>query len=317
PDDPDALVELCKREIKDNHVNVAIGLLNEGIKKFPDNPKVLYLVGDFLVKEKQARMAKEVLERAYHMDRQHKIIGLPTSLARLYLDLNLTRSVLLATVDLEKLPNYDRALRVRGVAYRRMHSYRQAAADLSRVFANDPTVVPLDVDLADSYFWLGEYKKALEPTLFMVALTCVPDIENPMAIEKLTRLLRKIPEKEIAPALEQAIKPIKDRRKLDVFYYQVGIALDKVNMTDLANQYYREAIEGDPELVGPYYRLGVNQEVFEKDYEAALSNYTKAHNLRPWDNEIGLAQIRLHDRMTNQASDISLKLKRFFNELGK
>jgi len=310
PDNPDALVELCKKEISEGRPNTAIGLLNEGIRKFPKNPKILFMVGEFLTEQKEPGFAKDVLERAMAMDRDHTLIGLPTSLARINLDLNLMRAVLLASMDLKKLPGYDRALRVRGVAYKRLGRHRDAVNDLSKVFAHDPNVLPLDDALSESYYWLGEYKNALDPALYIVALTAAPDIDNPIATGRIARIMKKLPPKELESILDDNVKMIQTRLEtLDVFYYQVGTALDKINRPDLAMEYYRKAIAANPELVGAYYRLGVDLELYKKDLDGALEYYTRAHNLRPWDNEIGLAQMRLNDRIHNRDSDIASKWK--------
>ena len=283
PNNPDDLVTLCKEQIKLGHVESAMALADSGLKKFPNNPEILFIIGDYLIKLKRPVEAKRVLEQAYKLD--PTIFGLPTSLAQLYLSRDYTRAVNYASIDLEKRPTYFRGLRVRGVAYTKLRKYSKAVTDLEPVFKTDPTISLIAQSLSLSYWWLGDYEKALKPAVFLLAFSSQPDIDNKYPVNWMVRVLRELPKEDAQKLIELYSKQISKKYNIPAYYYFLGNVFDKLNWRDLAIESYRKTIE-------------------------------KAHNLRPWDNEINLAYLRLQERLHNKNRDLSLTIKKWLSTLG-
>lgn len=313
PDNPEALVELCKEEIRQGHINPAMALLDYGARKFPKHPEILFLIGEYLIKQKQPGKARSVLEQAFKLDKT--IFGLPTAIAQVYLDHDPYRSVRYASLDLKVRPDYDRALRIRGTAYVRLNMFEKAAKDLLPVFEKDRTLTGIAAMLSRSYYWLGDYEKALRPAVYYLAFTSVPDIKNKAPTDWLVKVLRKVPRKKAFELVQKHMDEISSRFEVSAAYYFLGIAMDRVHYRDEAITFYRESIKGDPKQALPHYRLGLDLELYKRDYQAALEEMTSAHNLRPWDNEINLAYLRLQDRVYNRHRDISAALKEWFSGL--
>jgi len=306
-DNPKALVELCKEWIRLGHAPAAIAMLNEGLHKFPNDPEMLYLVGDFLLQQKQRVNAQIVLKKA--MDLDPNIPGLPTAYAAALMEVNPSSAVGLASMDLQKNPRDDRALRVRGFSYRMLGEYEKAAKDLQICFDRLPVLMGVAEALAECYYWMGDYAKAVRPAVFVTAFTCFPDVEQSGNISKLLRVLRKLPKDKVVPLVSEVENEIAKHYTKPEFNYTLGKAYDDLEMHSAAMAEYKKAIAIDPKYVKPYYRLGIDQELFIRDYDAALQNYKMAHSLRPWDQEIDLAYMRLDDRLSNKKGDLAWKWK--------
>ena len=309
PENPEALVALCQKEIKNGHVDGAKMLLEQGLRKFPNNASILVLVGDYFIKQKQPIEARQLLERAFYLDKS--IFGLPTSLAQLYLNRDLTKAVRYASLDLEVRPDYLRALRVRGIAYVGLKLYDRARVDLEKVFNHDPAETTTAQALSESYYWLGDYDRALKPALFLLAFSAKPDVSNASNTSWLIKVLKHFPRKEAIRLVDMYNSQIDKRFNLPAYHFCLGLAYDKLGYYDEAIKNYRIAIEKNPEFVQAHYRLGVDLELYKKDYREALDCFTRAHNLRPWDNEINLAFLRIQDRLVNRNRDVSTDFKRW------
>lgn len=311
--DQQALVNLCKTEIKAGRIQPAIALLNEGLKKFPNNAEMLYLVGDYLFHQKSVGDARMVLERAYATD--PNIAGLPTAYANAIIETNPMRAVQLATKELEKRPDFERALYVRGFAYRAMGRQKEAAKDLQTVFDKQPMLPNVSETLANCYYWLGEYEKALKPAVFLSLATSTED-DKSGSLPTLVRVMRKVPRAQL-PALMTKIDAELIYKQLarPEFYYVLGKAYDQVDMPNAAMRAYKRAINLNPELARAYYRMGIDQEIYLRDYNAALESYQRAYNLRPWDEEVTVAHMRLQDRLHNRNADIAWKWKDWLNKV--
>ncbi|MCW5823550.1 MAG: tetratricopeptide repeat protein [Cyanobacteria bacterium TGS_CYA1] len=310
PQNPDALVALVKKEIKQGHIPSAIQMLRSGLDKFPNNPEMLLIVGDYLIQNKQMDEARTVLETAFKV--KADIFGLPTSLGQIYLNGHQTRAVKLASMDLAKDPKFDRALRVRGVAYMMLGDYQKAIIDLKPVFDNAPNVPGIAEGLFDSYMSVKNYKEALRPGIFMLAFTALPDVSNARLQDKLVHLLDKLPFDYVQTQSAQIEKEIDERSPIAAFHLQLGQVFDKAGHHQMAMSQYQRAIELDPKYVQAYYQLGLDYESKTNDWRKALGCYQTAHFLRSWDAKIYLSYLRLLDRMHNKNNDLAQKTKSLF-----
>jgi Putative Zn-dependent protease, contains TPR repeats len=309
----DAVVALCKGEISAGRTDVAMGILNAGLKRFPQNAEMLYMVGDFLFDHDRYAEAAQVLDQAFRLDQNVK--GLPTALGRIYLRGNPARAAALAAMDLAKDPAYEPAIRLRGIAYKDSGKYEKAVADLQPAFDRAKDVVPISDALADCYTWLGRYKEALRPSIYMVAFSAPYDIENVPAVDKLARVMSRVPKSYIEEVIATESPEIDRKAHKAEFHYNLGRALDQVGMYQAAMNEYKQAVKMRPEYVRAYYRLGRDQEMFEKNYPEALESYAKAHNLRSWDGEIDLAYNRLSERLANRNKDLSWQIKDWLSKI--
>lgn len=313
-DNPRALVELCKSQIRLGRVEAAIFVLNQGLEKFPNDPEMLYLVGDFLLKEKRIREAIAILKRAYEIN--PKIPHLPTAYGAAVMDTNPQMAAKLATEDLARYPKDERASRVRGFSYRRMGEYEKGARDLKIVFDLLPVMPNTSDALSDCYFYTGKYEKAVRPSVFLVAFTSFPDVEQSGNISKLVRVLRKLPEHTASRLVSKAEEEIDSRYKNKAdYHYSLGKAYDQADLPNAAMEEYKKAIVMDSKYVRAYYRLGLDQELILRDYKTALANYDMAYKLRPWDKEVALAYDRLQDRLSNRKGDVAWKWKDWLSKM--
>lgn len=308
----EALVKLCKQQIKVGRVPAAMALMNEGAKKFPNNAEMLYLIGDYLLQEKRGDDARTVLSKAVEIN--PNIFGLPTSLGAALLEINPMRSSKLASMDLEKQPNYERGHHVRGLAYKYMGVYDKAAKDLQIIFDRLPIFVPVADALTDCYYMLGDYDKALKPAVFLVAFTSFPEVEHSGNVPKLVRVMKKMDREKIVPAVAVFEKQISDKYVKPEFNYCLGKAYDEIDMPYAAMDQYKRCLQKSPKYVKALFRLAVDQETVMRDYKEALSNYQAAYTMRPWDHEIALAYMRLQDRLQNQKGDLAWKWKDWINK---
>lgn len=312
-DNADAFVKLVKQEIKAKRVAAAIGILNEGLKKFPNNAEILLMVGDYLYDQRNFDAGHEMFEKAYLINPH--LFGLPTALAQSVMDNNPRRAILLASNDLKVQPNYFRARFVRGMSYKALGQYKEAVGDLEFVFNHQPNFPMGSEALSQCYYWLGDYDKALRPAMFLSACMVAKDADHLGNLGNLMRILIKIPRNQVIDkvgkvdielALRQYIRP--------EFCYFMGKAFDGLDMPNAAMQQYERSIAMEPENPRAYYRLALDQEIYLRDYEAALRNYQTAYNQRPWESEYTVAYMRIQDRLHNRNEDIAWRFKDWLNK---
>jgi len=310
---PELLVTLVKTEIKAGRIQPAMAILNEGVKKFPNNAEMLYLIGDYLYHQKNVGDARTVLERAYQIDPE--IPGLATSLGNALLEVNPMRAAQLASKELEKRPGYEVARYVRGFAYKKMGRYREAAHDLQIVFEKQPLLPPVLESLSYCYYWLGDYDKALKPAAFLSAATAFNNVEVSGTLPNLVKIMVKVKRDTLVEKMAKIDAELIMRGYVrPEFYYVLGKAYDQLDMPNAAMMQYKRCIALEPGNARAYFRLGLNQELYSRDYKAAMESYQQAYNLRPWDQEITVAYLRLQDRLHNRNSDIAWKWKDWLNK---
>ncbi len=310
---PDALVALCKEEAKAGRADVAAALLNEGLKKFPDHPEMLYVIGTYFLHKNELGHATIMLQRAYELNPD--VPGLPTALGQCMVGSYPQKAVLLASEDLARKPNDLEALKVRGLGYNKLGNNKQAVKDLQPVFEKEPSSTVISYTLADGYIWLGDYEKALRPSIWLVASTALPTVEKSGQSDLFIRAVPHVSEQKIRQEIAAVSKSMMFLKPQ--FHQSLGRALDKCNKNALAMEEYREAIRLDPQFVDAHFRLGQDLEMHQHNYKAALAEYVTAHNLRPWDENISLAYTRLQDRLSNKNTDTAWKLKNCFSSMFK
>ncbi|MDZ4832168.1 MAG: tetratricopeptide repeat protein [Candidatus Melainabacteria bacterium] len=312
-DNPDALVELCKEEIKSNRIAPAIAILNEGIQKFPNNAEMLYLVGDYLYQQRSFEDGQRLFERAYQIN--PNLFGLSSAFGQSILDTNPLRAANLASHDLKSQPSYFRALFVRGMAFKALGRYKEASVDLQKVFDRQPMLPVVSESLAQCYYWLGDYDKALKPAMVFSCCTVSGEAENSGNLPGLMRILVKLPRDQVVDKVAKVDIELALRRFLrPEFCYLMGKAFDALDMPHAAIQQYDRSIAMEPNNARSYFRKALNQELYLRDYDSALKNYQTAYNQRPWDSNFTVAYMRLQDRMHNRNEDIAWRFKDWINK---
>lgn len=313
-DNADALIRLVKQEIQAGRVETGIGILNQGLKKFPNNAEILLLVGDYLYNQRNFEVGRSLFEKAYNID--PNVFGLGAALGQSVLATNPRRAAALATRDLEKRPTYFQALFVRGMAYKGLGQYQKASVDLEKCFSAQPIFPPVSDSLSQCYYWLGEYEKALRPAMYLTAATVSKDNETVGHLSNLLRILVKLPRDKVVASVNKIDVELARKGVIrPEFPYLLGKAFDGLNMPNAAIQQYQRSIAMLPDNnARAYYRLALDQELFLRDYESALKNYQTAYNQRPWDSDFTVAYMRIQDRLHNRNEDIAWRFKDWLNK---
>ncbi len=311
---PEELVALCKRQISMGRVGPAIAILDQGMVKFPNNAEMMYIIGKYLMTVKKQNEARALLDRAYQID--PKIPGLATALSQVSFAFSPGHSRFLADEELKRAPQNEEAHYMRGLANMKIGNFPQAKEDLEFVFAKSPGHPVITESLAEVYYWLGEYDKAVAPAMFLTAMTSHSDVERAGSVSQLVEVFRKV-DRDKLPSIVAAVQKEIEAKKFSnaAFYYNIGKAFDQVDMPNSAMAEYRKAIAVDPNNARAYYRLGLDHVLHLRDYALALESYRTANNLRPGDHELTVAYMRLEDRFSNRKGDVAWKLKDWLHNI--
>ncbi len=308
------LVALCKRQISMGRVGPAIAILDQGMVKYPNNAEMMFIIGKYLVTMKKLNEARALLDKAYQLD--PKIPGLATALAQMSFAFSPAHSRFLADEELQRAPKSEEAHYVRGISNMKIGNFQEAKDDLEFVFEKSPAHPVVTESLAEVYYWLGQYEKAVAPAMYLTAITSHADVERAGSVSQLVSIFRKV-NRDRLPAVVAATQKDIEAKKLatSAFYYSVGKAFDQVDMPHSAMAEYTKAIAADSNNARAYYRLGLDQELHLRDYTGALESYKAANNLRPGDHELTVAYLRLEDRYSNRNGDIAWRFKNWLHSI--
>ncbi len=302
PNDPKAIVELVKARFKRGQIDAAWALLREAQRKFNNDPEILYWVGNYMYKSKEIERAESMFVVA--LGSKKKVFGLHTALAAIRVRTRPGEALRFAEIDLAENPNYDLALRVKGFALMQLRQYERAAVPLKAVYEHDFKNEELSRNYAECLYWLGDYKTALDPALQNLCSTASPYVNNVESKLLLFKIMKRVPNDAIAPAVAKVVERNDRKGRHSAFYFALGDVLDGLNKQTLAIQQYRRGLKIDPEFARGYFRLGKDQLQIGHD-EEALASYRHAYMLRPSDPEIGSAYRRLQDRLSIRDEDFA------------
>jgi len=308
PDDPHALVELVKAEIKSGRPQIAMKLLVAAGKRFPNNDEVTFWYANYLATTNRTNEASAL----YNLALKHnaKILGLASALGQLRLeDRRFGDAVQLANQDLALDKNFPLAYRIKGFALAYMSRWSEAQEPLRIAYKEQPFKGGVAFMYAKACSWSGDYHNALEPALVDLALTSSLDSNNIDQKLALVRILRKLPH-DFASAKIAIVSTNLDKSLHNpAFHFALGDVLDHADMHEIAIEQYHKGLQIAPDYARAIFRLGKDMELHKQQYKEALFCYTRAHELAPQDTEINAYYQRLQQRLENRNEDIAWKLK--------
>lgn len=315
PNSPTAVVELIKMQIRSGKVQSAMALLESATRKFPNDPDIMFWVGNYLFTQKRWNEA----ENAYLMalDKNKKILGLSSALGEIRLAQgHYGRAFVLAEDDLAIKKDFPLAHRVRGIALANTGRYQRAVPSLKVAFKYNPLADNVALLYAKSCIWSGLFSEALEPALLNLALNSSLETAALPEKELVITTVRKLPDKEVSEVTARVTKRL-GMHNSAAFHFALGDAFDTAGRWQLATEQFRQGLVLDPSFGRGWYRLGKELELHTKNYDEALSYYQKASALEPSDAQISYHVNRLHDRLSSRPGDWAWKLKDLIRKPGQ
>jgi tetratricopeptide (TPR) repeat protein len=308
PDDPHALVELVKAEIKSGHPQVAMKMLDAAGKRFPNDAEVMFWYANYLATTKRTKEASAL----YNIALKHnaKILGLASALGQLRLeDRRFGDAVQLANQDLALDKNFVLAYRVKGFALAYMSRWNEAQEPLRIAYKEQPFKGGVAYMYAKACTWSGDYQDALEPALVALAASSSLDANNFEQKVALARILHNLPHDKAIAKIAVVSNNLDISLPNPAFHFALGDVLDHTDLHDTAIEQYHKGLQMAPNFARGIFRLGKDMELYKQQYKEALFCYTRAHDLAPQDAEINAYNQRLTQRLEMRNEDIAWRLK--------
>lgn len=313
PNDPKAFVELLKSHLQSGDMQSAMSLLSAASRRFPNDPEIMFWMGNYLYARNRVREA----EFAYRMALGHKkkIPGLYSQLAEIRLRMRqFSEAEHLADSELALDKNARDAYRIKGFSLLGRGRYSEAAKPLELAFRYEPNKEGIAQTYAWCLYWTGQYEKALEPALIDLALSADPSSNNIEQKKLLIRILKSVPPDQAQKEIERLVEYLDKRSKNAAFHFALGDVLDTIGRPQDAIKQYKLGLKIDPKHGRGLYRLGKDLELYTHDYMQALTCYKKAYALRPDDTEIEARLRRLEDRLAIRQNDWAWQMKDWFRK---
>jgi len=314
PDDPHALVEFVKAQIKTGHPQVAMKLLEAASKRFPQDPEVMFWYANYLATTNRTSEASAL----YNIALKHnaKILGLASALGQLRLDEGRYGDAnQLANQDLALDKNFILAYRVKGFALANLSRWSEAQAPLHLAYEQQPFKGGVAKMYAKACSWGGDYHSALEPALVDLAITASLDANNLEQKAAVLDIIRKLP-RDFSTAKIGIVSVNLDKTLHNpAFHFALGDVLDHAGMHDAAIEQYDKGLQIAPDYSRAIFRLGKDMELYKQQYKEALFCYSKAHQLSPGDPEITAYYARLNQRLQTRQEDIAWRLKDWISRM--
>jgi tetratricopeptide (TPR) repeat protein len=308
PDDPHALVELVKAEIKSGHPQVAMKMLEAAGKRFPNDAEVMFWYANYLATTNKTKEATALYKIA--LEHNAKILGLASALGQLRLeDRRFGDAVQLANQDLALDKNFVLAYRVKGFALAFMSRWSEAQEPLRIAYKEQPFKGGVAYMYAKACAWSGDYQDALEPALVALAVSSNLETNNYEQKVALARILRNVPRDKAIAKIGIVSNNLDLSMPNPAFHFALGDVLDRADMHDTAIEQYHKGLQMAPNFARAIFRLGKDMELYKQQYKEALFCYTRAHELAPQDAEIDAYYQRLRQRLEMRNEDVAWRLK--------
>jgi tetratricopeptide (TPR) repeat protein len=307
-DYPKAYVGLVKEYVRLGKFPQAKAVLDQAKKRFPQDYEIDFWLGNFY----QSRgMDTEAMAQYMEAIKSEKpIIGLASAIGRLKLKQHRAfEAVLYANLDLKVKPDFLMANEIKGLALYSVGRYKEALAPLAIAYRANPYNLDVAFAYAQCLYWKGDYKNALPPALVHLAFGARLSADDPKSKRLITDIISHMPsENQIAEVIVTTglTFPI---NKMPAYHFGLGDVLDRSGFHKLAMKEYDLGLKLKPDFGRAWFRLGLDYESFENNYQAALECYNNALKFRPNDKEISAQQARLDDRLANRKHDLAWQLK--------
>jgi tetratricopeptide (TPR) repeat protein len=314
-DYPPAYVGLVKEYLRQGQLAKAKRLIEEAKKRFPKNYEIEFWLGNFYQSREQYREAMTQYEAAEKSEKA--ILGLGSAIAKIHLrNRNYYDAIVFANRDLQLKPGYPLANEIKGLALYRVGLYKDAIPALSIAFNASPYNLDIAYAYAQCLYWLGDYKAALPPALMNMAFNARLNANDPRSKRLVSEIITRLSsEQEIARGIvSTGLKfPI---NKMPAYHFALGDVLDRNGFNRLAMREYESGLKLKPDFGRAWYRLGLDYESIDSNYQTALECYKNARTYLPGDKQIVWQQSRLEDRLANRKEDLAWQLKDKMRLLG-
>lgn len=309
-----AVLGLSRLFLKTNRIAAAEDIINGALKNFPSNYYVLLLAGVIQQKQQNFQAADEYYQLAERLKPGN--IDVMSQRAQILLELgDYVRAVGYADRALRlslvfRRPEWGyRAMLVRGRCVMHMGDYEEALLMYEKAFELNP----YDEAVAGLYGkllrWHGKTEEALLPAL--VVLPRHVNEAGKLAFSKATvqHLLGRSRPQGVQQSIAKAATLLRGTEWEALLYFCLGDIFDRMHKPQEAMQCYKNGLKIDANYARAYLRLGMDQEIYLKDYKNALANYGKAAELLSHDDEIALRYSALKRTLANRNNDIAWRLK--------
>ena len=314
PNDLTTIKAVAKFELSHGQNNAAHVLLTDSLRRYSNDPELIYLFGFYCTNVNELSEAKQLLERA--IDMSPHIPGLAAKLAEVYLKLGRYQGAYqTANMAVEFEPQDPQGHMIKGIALSKLGYYSQATRPLSMAYTHMPYNPEVAKQLALSLNWSGSYEIALEPALMYLATEASlgRKIRPPQIL--LMELLRKIPEKKSRRLIREFSQELEGSTPNAPYRVALGQVVDEIGMHDIAVECYRAALQTQPNNPTALFLLGKDLELIYGKYEDALLCYAKAEQIAPYNTDIADYHLRLQERLAHRQQDIAWQLRDWLTSL--
>ena len=314
PDDPQAMLKLIKMQVREGQIQSASALLDQAIKKFPDDAEIKFWQGNFEFEKNPLKAEVSYLKAIKEND---QIVGLPTALAELrlkkrqYLD-----AYLLASTDIVRDPKFWTAYKVKGFAAFAMGNFAQAAGLLSVAFDHLRGKSQAAKGLAMACLRSGQYDVGLEPALVHLAFTSNLTERSQEQKKLVMDLWRQIPVEQARQILSRT-EGLYGLPHNSAYHFAMGDVFDKLGLVPDAVQEYQRGLTVTPDFARGLFRLGFDLETYYQQYDDALADYSSAAKLAPSDQEIASNLVRLQNRLKEKDGDLAWRIRDYLHKPDK
>jgi len=305
---PPAYVGLVKQYLRQGQIGPAKALIQEAKKRFPQNHEIEFWLGNFYQSREQYRDAMKEYGEA--LKSQKPILGLGSAIAKVNLrNGNYYDAVVFANQDLRLKPNFPLANEIKGLALNNVGRYQDAIPALAIAFNANPYNIDVAHAYAQCLYWDGKYQAAMPPALVNMAFSSRLNGNDPKSKRLVAEIMNCLSnEKKIAELIvSTGMKfPI---NKMPAYHFALGDVLDRNGYNRLAMREYQTGLALKPDFGRAWYRLGLDYESIDHNYQAALECYKKASISLPGEKLIALQESRLEDRLANRKDDLAWQLK--------
>jgi len=318
PNAPEPVAALIKAKLKGGKTKEGEDLIANARVRFPKSPEILFWVGNYYTSKNQLGPASKLYEEA--LSKGKVVVGLPTAMAEIYLsraqqvqnpyisNAYYGQAISLANLDLKSDSKLGTAYFVKGMALMKMGKIAEAITPLQTAFDANPKNHELELAVARCQYWSGNYAGAFFPACAYVAEEQNTPTGNKDPKQILASILSRMSESQIKKSLEDIFsRPI--FKQNPQFHFTLGKFLDARNLHALATEQFKETVALAPDFGDAWFRLGYNQEKYERNYEAAQESYKSALRYQGGNATVANYLRRLGDRLGQRKDDLAWQLR--------
>jgi tetratricopeptide (TPR) repeat protein len=313
PNDPRPIIELIRQVAALGQADIAIKFARIAQERFNDNAEVNFWLAHLLsLKTNKFDEAEKCFQNVRKSGQ--KIYGYELA----YAELKLLRKEYKTAIAYAKLhrPSNDKdvaAELVKGRAYLGLHDYEHAFAPLLKAYSNGFALAP-DVarSLAETAYWTGHYKDAVEPALVEMMLSSTTARDDSAMKSIFEKSARHVTREEVANIVRITSTVLDGYSRFYTdgsFHRTVGMALVALGMHDVAMEEFRKSIARNPNDAVAYFLEGKELELHSGNYQEALDCYLKAKAANAPVPDIDEYINHLQNRLEIRKQDMAWQLK--------